>query len=78
VSEGAQRAGSPEAASRRVYVQPVLRARGCAPAGANSLLAVKGTALAFAAVVLIERDGKRIQRVITPAADVATRGLVPP
>jgi dihydropteroate synthase len=59
-------------------VQPVLRARGCAPAGANSLLAVKGTALAFAAVVLIERDGKRIQRVITPAADVATRGLVPP
>jgi dihydropteroate synthase len=78
VSEGAQTAGSLEAASRRVYLQPVLRTRGCAPPGANSVLAVKGTALAFAAAVLIERDGTRVRRVITSAADLATRGLVSP
>ena len=77
MSEGAQRAGSLEAASRRVYLQPVLRTRGCAPPGDHSVLAVKGTALAFAAAVLIERDGRRIRRVITPAADLAARGLVP-
>jgi dihydropteroate synthase len=76
VSEGTQRSPAYAAVSRRVYLQPALRTRACA-APADSLLAVKGAKLTFAAAVVIEREGGTIRRLVTPAADLATRAIPP-